>query len=47
MGPMIDHVVVLLIEEPPTTPNPWSAQSTPKHVTTIPTARMAMRIPRG
>jgi hypothetical protein len=47
IGPRTDQVVVLLIGLPPTTPNPCSANSTPKAVTAMPTiSRMMRPIPR-
>ncbi len=38
IGPMTDHVVVLLIGLPPSTPNPCSAQIRPNTATSNPTA---------
>jgi hypothetical protein len=38
IGPMMDHVVVLLIGLPPSTPNPCSAQIRPNTATSNPTA---------
>ena len=44
IGPMIDHVVVLLIGLPPTTPNPCNAHSRPNNATTTPSPTMAIRM---
>jgi hypothetical protein len=39
IGPMMDHVVVLVIGLPPSTPNPCSAQIRPNNATINPTAK--------
>ncbi|MDT5126235.1 MAG: hypothetical protein QOG79_2722 [Mycobacterium sp.] len=46
IGPITDHVVVLLIGLPPTTPNPCSAHNRPNNATITPNTTMAIRITR-
>jgi hypothetical protein len=43
IGPLMDHVVVLLIGLPPSTPNPWSAQIRPNTATITPTANVTTK----
>lgn len=43
IGPMMDHVVVLLIGLPPSTPNPCSAQMNPNTATSNPTAKVTTK----
>jgi hypothetical protein len=44
IGPMIDHVVVLLIGLPRSTPNPWSAQMRPNSATITPNASVTTKV---
>jgi hypothetical protein len=44
IGPVMDHVVVLLIWLPPSTPNPWSAQIRPNSARISPTVNVATKI---
>jgi hypothetical protein len=44
IGPLMDHVVVLLIGLPPGTPNPWSAQIRPNTATINPTANVITKV---
>jgi hypothetical protein len=44
IGPLMDHVVVLLIGLPPSTPNPWSAQIKPNTATINPTANVTTKV---
>jgi hypothetical protein len=44
IGPVMDHVVVLLIWLPPSTPNPWSAQIRPNSANVNPTANVATKV---
>jgi hypothetical protein len=43
IGPVMDHVVVLLIGLPPSTPNPWSAQIRPNTARMNPTANVTTK----
>ncbi len=43
IGPLMDHVAVLLIGLPPSTPNPWSAQIRPNTATINPTANVTTK----
>jgi hypothetical protein len=43
IGPLMDHVVVLLIGLPPSTPNPWSAQIRPNTARMNPTANVTTK----
>jgi hypothetical protein len=44
IGPVMDHVVVLLIWLPPRTPNPWSAQIRPNSANVNPNANVATKV---
>jgi hypothetical protein len=44
IGPVMDHVVVLLIWLPPSTPNPWSAQIRPNAARIKPTANVTTKV---
>jgi hypothetical protein len=43
IGPLMDHVVVLLIGLPPSTPNPWSAQIRPNTARMNPSANVTTK----
>ncbi len=44
IGPVMDHVVVLLIWLPSSTPNPWSAQIRPNSARINPSANVTTKV---